>query len=148
MYVTVSLKIELDASANLSEMESQIQQAGREAMKEAPKQAIRQSEGYQKTCPECGSERVQTQGTKRRVSASQFRACGSPSQATALSAMWPSISPGGALFGRSQRTQRHAGLSIPQIFCDECQQVPHLERFCEKIIGTGIPGHILRVFMG
>jgi DNA repair exonuclease SbcCD ATPase subunit len=89
MYMTVSLKIELDASANLSEMESQIQQAGREAMKEALKQTIRQSEEYQKTCPECGSERVQTQGTKRRVSAFQFRACGSASQTAALSAMWP-----------------------------------------------------------
>jgi len=35
MYATVSLRIELDASASLSDMESQIQQAGREAMKEA-----------------------------------------------------------------------------------------------------------------
>ena len=31
MYVTVSLKLELDASSNLQEMESQIQEAGRAA---------------------------------------------------------------------------------------------------------------------
>lgn len=41
MYVTVSLKIEVDATATLSQLEQQIQAAGREAMKEALKQAIR-----------------------------------------------------------------------------------------------------------
>jgi hypothetical protein len=40
------------------EIESQIQQAGREAMKEGLKQAIRQSEEQEKICPHCGSERV------------------------------------------------------------------------------------------
>jgi hypothetical protein len=62
MYVRVSLKIELDISSSLSEIEGQIQQAGREGMKEALKQAI-----GQKTCPAFGSERVLPQGTKRRV---------------------------------------------------------------------------------
>ncbi len=38
MYVTVSLKIELNAKASLTEMERQIQAAGREAMKAALKQ--------------------------------------------------------------------------------------------------------------
>jgi len=65
--VTVSLKIELDASVGLSEMEHQIQQAGREAMKAGLKQAIGFMEEQAKTCPQCGSERVQPQGTKRRV---------------------------------------------------------------------------------
>ena len=68
---TVSLKIELDANANLSDMERQIQAAGREAMQDALKQAIRQSEDHQKTCPACGSEQ-QTQGTKRRVLLTSF----------------------------------------------------------------------------
>ncbi len=72
MYVTVSLKIEIAASASLSDMESQIQQAGREGMKEALKQTIHQSEEQEKTCPQCGSERVQTQGTKRRVLLTRF----------------------------------------------------------------------------
>jgi hypothetical protein len=72
MYVTVSLKIEIDARARLSDMESQIQQAGREVMKEGLKQALRQIEEQEKTCPHCGSERVQTQGTKRRVLLTSF----------------------------------------------------------------------------
>ena len=60
MYVTVSLKIDIDASASLGEMEQQIQQAGREAMKEGLKQAMRHIEGQEKTCPHCGSEQVHT----------------------------------------------------------------------------------------
>ena len=72
MYVTVSLKIELDTSASLSELESQIQQAGRVAMQEALMQAIRQGEEQQMNCPACGSEQVHTQGTKRRVLLTSF----------------------------------------------------------------------------
>jgi hypothetical protein len=58
MYVTVALKIEIDARASLGKMESQIQQAGREVMKEGLKQAFRHIEEQEKTCPHCGSERV------------------------------------------------------------------------------------------
>jgi hypothetical protein len=36
MYETASLKIELDATATLSQTERQMRQAGREAMKVAP----------------------------------------------------------------------------------------------------------------
>jgi hypothetical protein len=67
MYVTVSLKIELEANASLTEMEGQIHAAGREAMQAALRQAIHQSEAHQQTCPACGSEQQQTHGTKRRV---------------------------------------------------------------------------------
>src|SRR5512135_2491115 len=72
MQVTVSLKIELDATADLVEMEGQIQMVGREAMKEALKQAIRQSEEQQKTCPACGSEQLHTRGAKQRVLLTSF----------------------------------------------------------------------------
>ena len=68
MYVTVSLKIEVAATANLSQMESQMQ----EAMKEALKQAIRQSEEQQKQCPECGSGQGRGEGTKTRVVLTSF----------------------------------------------------------------------------
>jgi hypothetical protein len=50
MYVTVSLKIELDATASLSQMEQQIGEAGRAAMKEALGQAIQWTEEQQKVC--------------------------------------------------------------------------------------------------
>jgi len=72
MYVTVSLKIELDVSATLSQMESQIEEAERAAMKEALKQALRSAEEQQKSCPKCGSDQCQTQGTKRRVFLTRF----------------------------------------------------------------------------
>jgi hypothetical protein len=72
MYVTVSLKINLDATASLSQMERQIEQAGREAMKEALEQAIHQREDQQQHCPSCGSKQIRTQGTKRRVLLTRF----------------------------------------------------------------------------
>ncbi len=72
MYVTVSLKIDLAATASLTEMEQQIQEAGRAAMQAALKQAIRQREDQQPTCPACGSEHQQTHGTKRRVLLTSF----------------------------------------------------------------------------
>ena len=72
MYVTVSLKIDLDATASLTEMECQIQAAGRGAMQEALKQAIHQREVQQQTCPACGSEQQRTHGTKRRVLLTSF----------------------------------------------------------------------------
>jgi hypothetical protein len=72
MYVTVSLKIELDATANLTQMEHQIQSAGRAAMQAALKAAIRQQEDHQQTCPGCGSGALHAQGTKRRVLLTSF----------------------------------------------------------------------------
>jgi DNA-directed RNA polymerase subunit RPC12/RpoP len=72
MYVTVSVKIELNTRASLSDMERQIQQAGREGMKEGLKQAVRHIEAQEQTCPHCGSEQVQTQATKRRVLLTRF----------------------------------------------------------------------------
>jgi hypothetical protein len=71
MYVTVSLKIDVDATASLSDLERQIQEAGRAAMQEALKQAIHQREGQQ-TCPACGSGQTRTHGTKRRVLLTSF----------------------------------------------------------------------------
>ncbi len=72
MYVTVSLKVELDATASLSDLECQIQEAGRAAMQAALKEAIRQREEDQQTCPKCGSEEQQSHGTKRRVLLTSF----------------------------------------------------------------------------
>ncbi len=72
MYVTVSLKIELDATASLPDLERQIQAAGREAMQDALKQAIRQSEAQQQVCPACGSTRQRSHGTKRRILLTSF----------------------------------------------------------------------------
>jgi hypothetical protein len=72
MYVTVSVKIDLDATASLSDKERQIQEAGRAAMQAALKQAIQQREEEQQTCPACGSGQLRSQGTKRRVLLTSF----------------------------------------------------------------------------
>ena len=57
MFLIVSIKIELDATATLSQMEGQIEEAGRAAMKEALKQAIRGAQEQQNSCPQCGTGR-------------------------------------------------------------------------------------------
>jgi transposase len=72
MCVIVSLKITLDATATLSHLERQIEEAGRAAMKAALKQAIRAAEAQQSSCPGCGSDQFHTQGTKRRVLLTRF----------------------------------------------------------------------------
>jgi hypothetical protein len=72
MYVTVSVKMDLDATASLSELEQQIQEAGRAAMQAALKDAIRQREETQQTCPACGSGQVRTHETKRQVLLTSF----------------------------------------------------------------------------
>src|SRR5438067_9289305 len=55
MQVQVSLTLEIDASASLSQMEEHIQEAGRQAMRQAMKQAIRQWEEQRPSCPHCGA---------------------------------------------------------------------------------------------
>src|SRR5579863_9483444 len=72
MQVIVSFKIEVGASASLSELEGSIREAGREAMKEALKHSIGQREGQETSCPACGSEHCQTRGTKQRVLLTSF----------------------------------------------------------------------------
>jgi hypothetical protein len=72
MHVQVSLKIELEATASLSEMEQQIQEAGQQARREAMKQAIRHWEDQHPACPHCGATQRQLEGTTRRVLATQF----------------------------------------------------------------------------
>jgi hypothetical protein len=72
MQVQVSLKMELAASASLSQMEQQIQEAGQRAMREALKQAIRQWEKQHHTCPHCGEKQHRLEGTTRRVIATTF----------------------------------------------------------------------------
>ncbi len=72
MQVHVSLKIELAASASLSEMEQQMQEAGQAAMREGMKQAIRQWEDQHTTCPHCGGKQRSLEGTVRRSIAMTF----------------------------------------------------------------------------
>lgn len=72
MQVQVSLTIEIEASASLTQMEQQIQEAGRQAMRAALKQAIRRWEEHDQACPHCGEKRGRLEGTTRRVIATLF----------------------------------------------------------------------------
>lgn len=72
MHVQVSLKIEIAATADLTQMEQQIQQAGHQAMREALKQAVRQWEDQHPGCPHCGAVPHRLEGTTRRVIATLF----------------------------------------------------------------------------
>ena len=72
MQVQVSLKIEIAATASLSEMEQQIQEAGQAAMREAMKQTIRHWEEQHLLCPQCGLQQVRLEGTVRRTIATVF----------------------------------------------------------------------------
>jgi transposase-like protein len=72
MHVQVSLTIEIGATASLTEMEQHIQEAGQQGMREALKQAIRQREDQQVSCPHCGQKQRRLEGTVRRVIATVF----------------------------------------------------------------------------
>src|SRR5579859_4839076 len=72
MLVQVSLKIELEASASVTQMEQQIQQAGQEAMREAMKQGVRLWEEQHTACPHCGAREARLEGTSRRIIATLF----------------------------------------------------------------------------
>ena len=72
MQVQVSLKIEIAATATLTEMEQQIQEAGQQAMREALKQAIRHWEDQNPVCPQCGQQQRRLEGTVRRMIATVF----------------------------------------------------------------------------
>jgi hypothetical protein len=72
MQVTVSLSVEIEASAGIQEMEEQIQEAGHQAMRQAMKQGVRQWEDQHRTCTQCGPSACRLEGTTRRVIGTRF----------------------------------------------------------------------------
>jgi predicted transposase YdaD len=67
MQITVSLLVDIPASADINEIEQRVQEAGRQAMREATRKAMRAAEGQRKTCPHCGSEVSRSEGTDQRI---------------------------------------------------------------------------------
>ncbi len=63
MQCTLTLVVELDAEADVSQMEDAIQAAGRQAMRHALQQAMREYEATHAMCPHCGATSSQSQGT-------------------------------------------------------------------------------------
>src|SRR5260370_42055842 len=72
MHVQVSLTIEIEASAGITEMEEQIQEAGKPPMRQAMKQAVRHWEDQHQVCPHCGERQRRLEGTVRRVIATCY----------------------------------------------------------------------------
>jgi hypothetical protein len=72
MYVQVSLKMEIAATASLTQMEQHIQEAGQQAMREALKKTVRDWEDLHGACPFCGHQQYQLEGTTRRKIATTF----------------------------------------------------------------------------
>ena len=72
MYVQVSLKMEIAATASLSQMEYHIQEAGQQAMREALKTTVRHWEDLHGACPFCGQQQSRLEGTTRRKIATIF----------------------------------------------------------------------------
>ena len=92
MYVTVSLKIELKATAHLSEMESQIQEAGR---------AAQDMSGVRKSANEHARDETASL-------ADVFRTNRSSAETTALPRVWAAVSASQEVFSASERAQYHS----------------------------------------
>lgn len=50
MQITVSLMVDIPASADIKQIEQRVQEAGRQAMREATRKAVRDAEEQRKTC--------------------------------------------------------------------------------------------------
>ncbi len=66
MQCSVTIVVEIDPEADISQMETAIQEAGRHAMREALKHAVRGYEAAHAACPHCGGAQSQSQGTVAR----------------------------------------------------------------------------------
>ena len=67
MQITVSLTVDVPATATFDLVEPLIVEEGRRAMVRAVRAVCREYEGLTETCPHCQSPLLQSEGTKRRV---------------------------------------------------------------------------------
>ncbi len=104
MQIQVSLKMEISATAGLTEMEQAIQEAGQQAMREALKQAIRSKEDQQICCPQCGHQERRLEGTMRRVIATSFGRVAVPPRRFGCQGCWHRWCPANPLFAKLQGT--------------------------------------------
>src|SRR5260221_2759440 len=98
MHVQVSLTIEMAATASLTEMEQQIQQAGQQAMREALKRTIRHWEEQTPACPHCGEKQRRLEGTVRRSIATTFGRVQVPRRRFRCQGCWHRWCPANSLF--------------------------------------------------
>jgi ATP sulfurylase len=93
MQVHVSLTSEIQASASLTEMEEQIQAAGKPPMRQAMKQAVRQWEDQHQSCPHGGEKQPRLEGTVRRTIATTARRGARSPPAFSLPEVWAALVP-------------------------------------------------------
>jgi hypothetical protein len=72
MLVTVSLQVELDASAGINTLEEQVVQHGRTVMQQLLVQGLREYEAAHAACGQCGGVHARSQGSRRRVLLTRF----------------------------------------------------------------------------
>ncbi len=100
MQVQVSLTLEISATASLAEMEQQIQEVGKPAMREALKQAIRQWEEQTPACPHCGEKQRRLEGTVCRSIATTFGRVQVPRRRFRCQGCWRRWCPANHLFAQ------------------------------------------------
>jgi transposase-like protein len=98
MPIQVSLKLEISATASLTDLEQGIQEARQQAMREALKQAIRQREDQQVACPYCGHTQRRLEGTIGRVVATVFGRVSLPRRRFRCQDCWRRWCPANRLF--------------------------------------------------
>src|SRR5215471_16082328 len=64
--------VEIPASADITQIEQRVQEAGRQTMREATQKAVRAVEEQSKSCPHCGSAGVRSEGTDQRIILTKF----------------------------------------------------------------------------
>ncbi|MBO0778641.1 MAG: hypothetical protein J2P37_07405 [Ktedonobacteraceae bacterium] len=87
MQVQVSLNIDIEATASISQMEQDIQAAGQQAMREAFKHTVRQWEEQHRPCPQCGQQPSRLEGTASRSLATNLWPRQAPSATVSLTAL-------------------------------------------------------------
>jgi len=105
MHLQVSLIVEMDASASLSMLEEQIQEAGQQAMRQALQQAVRKFEQQRRTCPYCGSGQVRLEGTVARTVQALFGAVRLPRQRLRCQACFRRFCPAHQLLAAMQQAR-------------------------------------------
>jgi hypothetical protein len=113
MQVTVSLTVEVDASAGINALEEQVVEQGRTVMQQLLAHGLQQYEAEHAACPQCGSPRAQP-GEPTARAADALRARGGAAAAAPVSRLRGALLASGGLLARVGRgpCDRGAGAGV------------------------------------
>jgi hypothetical protein len=103
MHIQVSLIVEVDASADLSTLEQQVQAAGHQSMRLAFQRVVRTWEQHHRQCPHCRSPQVRLEGTVARTVQTLFGAVRLPRQRLRCQQCLHRFCPANSLLSPMQR---------------------------------------------